>query len=95
MRFWVSRLRRGRYEAPALHTVGGRYWYTKGWNVPAIAWLAIGGLAASLFSANAEWQGPFVNSLGGGDLSIFVGLFVAGLGYYATQRNRVDRELTA
>jgi hypothetical protein len=42
-----------------------------------------------LFSSSAVFQGPLVSSIGGGDISIYVGLLVALLGYYLTMRSRV------
>jgi hypothetical protein len=37
-----------------------------------------------MFSNNTLWRGYFVNHIGGGDLSIFVGFIVTGVGYYLT-----------
>jgi NCS1 family nucleobase:cation symporter-1 len=79
-------LRRGKYDEVDLHQRKGQYWYSKGWNIAAMVWFVIGIFAASLFSSNADWQGPFVRFVGGGDLSIFVGLVIAGAGYYFTKR---------
>ncbi len=77
-------LRKGNFSAVDLHAKSGPYWYKKGWNIPAAVWLVVGIAVSSMFSNNTLWRGYFVNHIGGGDLSIFVGFIVTGLGYYVT-----------
>ena len=77
-------LRRGNFSAVDLHAKSGPYWYKKGWNIPAAVWLIVGIGVSSMFSNNTLWRGYFVNHIGGGDLSIFVGFIVTGVGYYVT-----------
>jgi NCS1 family nucleobase:cation symporter-1 len=82
-------LRRGRYDTEALHHRGGLYWYRKGFNPVALAWFAAGMAFGALFSSSTLFQGPLVSSIGGGDISIYVGFVVAFVGYYLTMRGRV------
>ena len=80
-------LRRGRYDVEGLQRgSGGPYWYRGGWNVPAVAWFLIGALASALFATSTIWTGPLTDWVDGGDLSIFAGLLVAGVGYYVHAR---------
>lgn len=61
---------------------GGRFWYTGGWSIPGLAALALGGLATALCLATNVWAGPIARSTGFVDLSVPVGMIVAG-GLYA------------
>ena len=80
-------LRRGRYDVEGLQrTAGGPYWYRGGWNVPAVVWFVVGSVVSALFAASTIWTGPLTGWVDGGDLSIFAGLLVAGVGYYVHAR---------
>jgi NCS1 family nucleobase:cation symporter-1 len=81
-------LRKGRFSPEALHAKSGPYWYHQGWNISATVWLVLGIAISSMFSNNTLWHGYFVNDVGGGDLSIFVGFVVTGAGYYLTVAKR-------
>ena len=82
-------LRRNSYEPEALHRFGeGRYWYSGGWNWPAIVAFGVGAVAAALFANAPIWQGPLVGLVGGGDISILSGFVAAGILYYLAMRNR-------
>jgi purine-cytosine permease-like protein len=61
---------------------GGRYWYTGGWSIPGIAALFLGGVMTALCLATEVWVGPFAQAAGFIDLSVPVGMLVAG-GVYA------------
>lgn len=89
-----SLLRKGKYSEVDLHKNIGQYWYSKGWNISATVWLVIGIAIASVFSSNAIWQGYFVKDIGGGDLSIFVGFIVTGVGYYFTMAKKIRAQST-
>jgi NCS1 nucleoside transporter family len=82
-------LRRGRYDVEALHQRVGVYGYRRGANPVALGWFAAGIACAALFSSSAVFEGPLVGTIGGGDISIYVGLLVALVGYYLTMRSRV------
>jgi len=82
-------LRRASYDMEALGRRDGGYWYRKGFNPIALGWFAVGIICAALFSNSTVFRGPLVDSIGGGDISIFVGLIVAFVGYYAMMRGRV------
>ncbi|WP_243083363.1 cytosine permease [Streptomyces sp. 891-h] len=68
---------RGVYDAEALQvlnrrSVGGRYWYTAGWNLRAtLAW-AIGSSVGLLAVDTPLYTGPLVPRLGGFDLSFLL-----------------------
>lgn len=90
-------VRRGHYDAPALHTWGkGRYWYRGGVSFPGIASYLLGIVAAFAVSSSALWQSPIsVRYLGGADLSAFAGLLVAGALYFMLAGRRIRREQEA
>ena len=83
-------LRRGRYDVEALYATSGRYWFWKGYNSHALGWFLAGVVGAALFSSSAAFDGPLVASIGGGDISIFVGLIVPFVGYLVTMRGRLE-----
>lgn len=82
-------LRRGRYDVDALYATSGRYWFWNGWNLHAVGWFLAGVAGAALFSSSAAFDGPLVSSIGGGDISIYVGLAIPFLGYLLTMRRRI------
>ena len=77
-------LRRGSYDAQALHRWGsGPYWYRSGINWPTLAVYAAGVVAAFAVANSTLWASPIsTRLLGGADLSLFSGLIVTGLLYY-------------
>ncbi|MGY1662055.1 purine-cytosine permease family protein [Geodermatophilus sp. SYSU D00705] len=82
-------LRRSRYDVRALlQPTGGAYWYRGGWNLVAVGWFLAGVLASALFATSSIWTGPLTAWVDGGDLSIFAGLLVGGVGYYVHARAR-------
>jgi NCS1 family nucleobase:cation symporter-1 len=87
-------LRRGHYQIDALYQRSGAYWYRNGFNPVALGWFAAGIVLAAMFSSSSVFQGPLVSSIGGGDLSIPVGLLVSFVGYYLSTRRRALRENT-
>jgi NCS1 family nucleobase:cation symporter-1 len=83
-------LRRFQYSTSDLLTArGGRYWFTGGVNRAAFASFLLGAVA-TFFTTNAvRWQSPLsTHVLGGADLSIPVGMLVAGGAYYALARRQ-------
>jgi purine-cytosine permease-like protein len=78
--------RRGRYDPDDLQAFnqgrrGGRYWFTRGWNLRAvIAWAA--GSVFGLLAVQTElYTGPLANLAGGVDLSLLGSGLIAGLAY--------------
>jgi purine-cytosine permease-like protein len=56
-------------QAFAQHRRGGRYWFTGGWNLPAvIAWLS-GAVVGALAVNTGTYVGPLADALGGIDLT--------------------------
>jgi purine-cytosine permease-like protein len=81
-------LRRFRYSTrDLLASTGGRYWFAGGVNRAGFASFVLGAVA-TFFTTNAtRWQSPLsTHVLGGADLSIPVGMLVAGGAYYALAR---------
>jgi NCS1 nucleoside transporter family len=81
-------LRRFEYStSDLLATRGGRYWFAGGVNRAGFASFLLGAVAA-FFTTNAvRWQSPLSTGLlGGADLSIVLGMVVAGGAYFALRR---------
>ncbi|WP_321801045.1 cytosine permease [Caballeronia sp. J97] len=78
--YWVTR---ERYDVPALFDVDGRYGR---WNVAGLTVYALGVLVQMPFVATGFYTGPWVDALGGVDVSWIVGIVVPGVLYYAVSR---------
>lgn len=85
-------LRRNRYDGLDLFDdrPGGRYWYTGGWGVPGLVAFVVGTVASALCLSTDVWTGPIAEALGWIDLSVPVGVIVAG-GLYAALSRKVTR----
>jgi purine-cytosine permease-like protein len=82
-------LRRNTFDVEGLHDVrGGPYHYARGFNPRALAALGAGIVAGGAVANSAEWQGPLVGTIGGGDLSVVVGFIVGGGVYWALARGQ-------
>jgi NCS1 nucleoside transporter family len=88
-------LRRASYEpADLMRSSGGRYWYRGGVHVAALAAWGAGMVGAFLLTNSTRWQSPVsTDLLGGADLSIPVGLIVAGATYYALRPDTASQEV--
>ncbi|MFI7697457.1 purine-cytosine permease family protein [Nonomuraea sp. NPDC049480] len=81
--------RRGWYDPEALQVFnrrqrGGRYWFAHGWNWRGLtAWLASAGPALAFVNLPGQFVGPLGDLAGGVDVSLPVGLAVAGVLYLA------------
>ncbi len=75
--------RRGDYKGTDLfdEEPGGRFWFTRGWSLPGMVAIVGGGAASALCLTTDIWAGPIAESLGFVDLSVPVGLIVAGAIY--------------
>jgi cytosine/uracil/thiamine/allantoin permease len=71
---------------------GGRFWYSRGWRIPGIASLLLGALATALCLATDVWAGPIAQATGFIDLSVPVGMLVAGSLYAILQRTPLGKE---
>ena len=74
---------RERYDVPALFDVNGRYGR---WNVAGLVVYAVGVLVQMPFVATGFYTGPWVERLGGVDVSWIVGIVVPGILYYVATR---------
>ncbi len=72
-----------RYDVPALSNANGRYGR---WNVKAIAIYVLGVIVQLPFMSTSFYTGPFVDALGGTDISWILGLIVPGVVYYIVMR---------
>ncbi|MFL9870592.1 purine-cytosine permease family protein [Paraburkholderia megapolitana] len=82
---------RDRYDVPALYDPNGRYGR---WNATGIAVYVIGVLVQLPFISSGFYTGPFVDRLGGTDISWIVGLVVPALLYFWLAR-RAQRSMPA
>lgn len=80
--YWITR---ARYDMPALFEPHGRYGR---WNVTGLAVYGAGVLVQMPFVATGLYTGPWVDALGGVDVSWIVGIVVPGVLYYALLRRR-------
>ncbi|MEU6843753.1 cytosine permease [Streptomyces sp. NPDC046716] len=78
---------RERYDIPALADPRGRY---GAWRWDALAVYAVGVLAQLPFLATSFYTGPFVEPLGGADVSWIVGLVVPAVLYWLLARRDVS-----
>ena len=91
-------LRRGRYDARAIHSsdgAAGRYWGWHGFNPTGYIALIAGMLAAALTMRSPVYDGPVAHALGGADLSWLLGLPVSALVYAVLTRCRAGDRMPA
>jgi purine-cytosine permease-like protein len=78
-------LRRGKYDARAIHSregAAGRYWGWRGLNPAGCIAIAAGMVVAALTMKSPLYDGPIATALGGADLSWILGLPVSLLSYW-------------
>jgi NCS1 family nucleobase:cation symporter-1 len=84
-------LRRNKYDGRALEAaqVGGKYWYSNGFNVAGIIAFLVGFTASLLTVGTSFYVGPINNLLGGLDISFEVGLALPAIIYIAAKRRNI------
>jgi len=65
---------------------GGRYWFTRGWNVPAVLAWAVGSLFGLLAVNTTLYVGPLADIAGGVDLSTVGSAVLAAVIYLAARQ---------
>jgi purine-cytosine permease-like protein len=70
-----------------LPRTGGRYWYTRGWNLRAAAAWGAGSLVGLLTVSTTLFAGPFAGVAGGVDISLVSSTLVAGAVYALAHRS--------
>jgi purine-cytosine permease-like protein len=78
-------LRRGKYDARAIHSkqgAAGRYWGFRGLNPAGCIAIAAGMAAAAMTMKSPLYDGPIATALGGADLSWILGLPVSMVSYW-------------
>ena len=78
-------LRRGKYDARAIHSkhlAAGRYWGWHGLNPAGCIAIAAGMAVAALTMRSPLYDGPIATALGGADLSWILGLPISALCYW-------------
>lgn len=90
--YWI--VRRGQYWPKDLFAYvieggRGRYWYSNGWNLPAVVAWAVGTLAGLMFIHTEVFTGPLFDVFGGVSLEYIIAFVVAGLLYGALERDRI------
>jgi purine-cytosine permease-like protein len=75
---------KGRYQPLDLHvsTRSSRYWYSGGFNIPAIVSWVVGVIVGLMFTGTSVYTGPFVSAVGGIDLSFTSAAIVGALLYF-------------
>ncbi|PLR78350.1 nitrate reductase [Bacillus sp. V3-13] len=85
---------KGQYSAQQLHeTRGGLYWYSNGFNIPAMTAWVIAVVIGLLFTNTTVFVGPFVNMLGGVDVSFVSSAIVGAVIYYMMKKNSLPQGL--
>ena len=76
---------KGRYKPLDLHnsSTSSSYWYSSGFNIPAIISWTTGLIVGLLFTSTSIFTGPFVSVVGGIDLSFTSAALVGAIVYYA------------
>ena len=88
-------LRHGHYDSASLVTTsGGRYWRGNGFHLPGIVAQLLGMLAAAMWIDSPAFVGPLSRATNGSDFSVFMGLAVGGVVYWALARRSVAGEET-
>ncbi|MEY3845765.1 MAG: hypothetical protein RJA66_32 [Actinomycetota bacterium] len=84
-------LRRNNYDGQALEAaqVGGKYWYSNGFNVAGITAFLVGFTASLLTVGTSFYAGPINNLLGGLDISFEVGLVLPAIIYIVAKRRNI------
>jgi purine-cytosine permease-like protein len=79
---------KGRYEPLDLHinSPSSSYWYSNGFNIPAVVAWAIGLIVGLLFTSTSIFTGPLVKVVGGIDLSFTSSAIVGALLYVALKK---------
>jgi nucleobase:cation symporter-1, NCS1 family len=90
---WIADayLRRGQYDALAIHGRGAfaaRYWGWRGLNPAGCVALGIGMFAAGLAMKSPLYDGPLARLLGGADISWALGFPLSAAVYWALTRSR-------
>ncbi|RFU66615.1 purine-cytosine permease family protein [Peribacillus glennii] len=81
---------KGQYSALELHKEkGGLYWYSKGYNIPAVLSWVIGVVVGLLFTNTLVFVGPLANSFGGIDVSFISSAIVGAVLYYFLVKNSI------
>jgi nucleobase:cation symporter-1, NCS1 family len=87
------RMRRGRYDAPALLADrGGTYWRSGGFHIPGVVAQVAGMAASCLWIDTSAFVGPLSSRTDGSDMSFFMGLIVGGVVYWLLARQSVRDE---
>lgn len=79
---------KGRYKPLDLHksSPSSSYWYSGGFNIPAIISWSIGLIVGLLFTSSSIYTGPLVTAVGGIDLSFTSSALVGALLYYTLKK---------
>jgi purine-cytosine permease-like protein len=72
---------KGQYNELALHQSEGEYWYSKGYNIPAIISWVVALTIGLMFTNTTIFVGPFANVTNGVDVSFISSLIVSAILY--------------
>lgn len=83
-------LYRGQYSPLELHKrKDSLYWYTNGYNIPAVLSWVVGVVVGLLFTNTVVFVGPLANSVGGVDVSFVSSAIVGAALYYLLVKNSI------
>lgn len=88
------RLFKGQYNPIDLHKAkGGQYWYSNGYNIPAIISWVLGLIVGLLFTNTTVFVGPLVNTVGGIDISFVSSALVGAVLFYALVKKSISNQV--
>lgn len=71
---------------------GGAFWFSRGWSLPGVVAVLLGGVVTALSLSTDVSTGPLAAALGGIDLSVPLGMIVSAVVYAALKRTTLGRE---
>ncbi|WP_052728215.1 purine-cytosine permease family protein [Domibacillus tundrae] len=84
---------KGQYSPLELQrSEGGIYWYSNGFNIPATASWVVAVIVGLLFTSTSVFVGPFVNLVGGIDVSFISSAIVSAVLYFIFVKNSLPKE---
>lgn len=66
--------------------VGGIYWYSAGWNIPATVSWVLGAIVGLLAVSTSVYEGPLLSLTGGVDCSFILSGLTGGIAYLILSR---------
>ncbi|NHM31357.1 purine-cytosine permease family protein [Neobacillus terrae] len=85
---------KGQYDPLDLHQAkGGSYWYSNGYNIPAIISWVLGLIVGLLFTNTTVFAGPLANTFGGIDVSFVSSAILGAALFFILSKKSVSKQL--